>query len=97
MNRKKLIRLFQEGMSYPAGEHHLWVSRCFEITVRSDEVVVLNEYERFDARPGKTAPTKKVSNSKDREGMFHVGRSIIHKDGRVVEETGSGWKSGENA
>ena len=43
MDRKLLIELFQDGMEYPAGKHRFWISRCFEITVRPDKIVHLDE------------------------------------------------------
>lgn len=82
MDRKKLIDLFRNGMEYPQGKHQFWVARCFEITVRADRVVELDEYESFShhGKPGSSE-------------MFHVGRSVLHlKEGKIVEEGGEGWK-----
>ena len=95
MDRKMLVGLFQEGIQYSLGRHRLWISRCFEINVRPNQVVELDEYESFSAEKAvgsdrsrwvRKAPKKK-------QEMFHVGRSILDlKDGRVVEESGAGWK-----
>ena len=93
MDRKLLIELFQDGMEYPPGRHRFWISRCFEITVRPDKVVELDEYEGFSAdRNASQATRRRRPRSRRREEMFHVGRSILHlKDGRVLEEEGTGW------
>ena len=82
MDRKKLVDLFRKGMQYPSGKHRFWISRCFEITVRSDSVIELDEYEGFSSDEQKRAG----------EEMFHVGRSIVDpRDGQVIEESGQGW------
>lgn len=82
MDRKLLIELFQDGMKYSTGKHQFWITRRFDIKVRSDRVVEMDEYEGFDTDPAPEA-TK----------MFHVGRSILHlKNGQVVEQPGKGWK-----
>ena len=92
MDRKLLVKLFREGMVYPTGKHQFWISRCFEITVRPDKVVELDEYEGFSADPGKKGAKRKRPQKKGRKGMFHVGRSILDmKEGRIVEEAGGGW------
>ena len=93
MNRNLLIELFRDGMRYPTGKHQLKISKVFEITVRPDEVVELDEYEGIstdgDLRPHKRRPATEGSSRE----MFHVGRSVIHlKDGKVVEESGEGWQ-----
>ncbi|MCM8794737.1 MAG: hypothetical protein NC819_02900 [Candidatus Omnitrophica bacterium] len=86
MDRKLLIDLFQKGMKYAPGRHRFWISRCFEIHVRSDRVVELDEYEGFDSDAA-SLPKKK---------MFHVGRSVLNlKNGRVVEKPGTGWGQSE--
>lgn len=92
MDRKKLVDLFQTGMQYPPGKHRFWISRCFEITVRPDWVVELDEYESFIAeRDGRSRSRQQKSSTRSRE-MFHVGRSVVNlKDGGVVEEAGAGW------
>ena len=94
MDRKKLIELFRKGMQYPPGRHRFWMSRCFEITVREDDTVELDEYEGFSsegtqgARDGATALGAKP------KGMFHVGRSVVRlSDGLVEEEPGRGWRA----
>ena len=94
MNRKELIRLFQKGMQYPPGKHHFWISRCFEITVRPDLVVELDEYEGFSSeKRRKNGPRRKDSGETTTQGMFHVGRSILDlKDGQVTEEPSQGWE-----
>lgn len=81
MDRKKLVSLLQTGMAYPPGKHCFWIARCFEIHVRPDRVVELDEYESFSA-----------TGTPDASRMFHVGRSVLHlKDGKVVEQAGGGW------
>ena len=94
MDRNMLIELLQDGMHYPPGKHRFWVSRCFEITVRPDKVVELDEYEDFKTENGRTQkhphPPKQGS-----QGMFHVGKSVLYlKGGRLVESTGGGWQNG---
>lgn len=94
MDRKKLVELFQGGMEYPPGKHKLWISRCFEITVRPDQVVEFDEYEGFASQSenGRAAPRRRRSQER-RGNMFHVGRSILRLgDGKVEEETGEGWR-----
>jgi len=90
MDKKKLIQLFQDGMAYPPGKHHFWISRCFEITVRQNEGVELNEYESFAAQKRTSAPFRRVSDKEGQGQMFHVGRTLLLKDGRVIEEGGAG-------
>ena len=93
MDRKMLIDLFKEGMIYPTGKHRFWISRCFEITVRPDKVVELDEYEGFSAEKNSEGPLKeKAPKGGKKDQMFHVGRSILHLEkGKVVEESGTGW------
>ena len=93
MNRKTLIRLFQDGMRYPPGKHRVKVSKVFEITVHPDEVVELDEYEGFLAEEncGKRRIFRPRAEKVEPE-MFHVGKSILDlRDGEVVEEPGGGW------
>jgi len=93
MDRKKLVDLFQKGMQYPPGKHRFWISRCFEIHVRQDSVVEMDEYEGFASETGPALKSQKQRRQSDKE-MFHVGRSILHlQDGRVTEETGQGWQA----
>lgn len=93
MDRQMLVELFRDGMRYPAGRHELWVSRCFEITVRPNRVVQLDEYEGFATDTGDAPKRGRRPRSKESGKMFHVGRSVLHlKEGRVVEESGGGWK-----
>lgn len=80
-------------MLYPPGKHRVWFSRCFEITVHSDERVELDEYESFTAPPARSGKGR-VPFRKGEE-MYHVGKTVLHlKEGRVVEEKGAGWDSG---
>ena len=82
MDRQKLIDLFRKGMEYPTGKHRFWIARCFEITVRADQVVELDEYESFSHR-----------GTPDSSDMFHVGRSVLHlKEGKIIDQDGEGWK-----
>lgn len=93
MDRKMLIELFRDGMRYPAGKHQLWVSRCFEITVHPNQVVQLDEYEGFVTENKEALSRVRRFRSKEADKMFHVGRSFLHlKEGRVIEESGGGWK-----
>lgn len=94
MDRKRLIDLFRKGMEYPPGRHRFWISRCFEITVRADDVVELDEYESFaseQARNPEEALCEGPQAGNPGE-MFHVGRSVLRlKDGEIEEEPGRGW------
>ncbi len=82
MDRKLLIELFQSGMKYSTGKHQFWITRRFDIKVRSDKVVEMDEYEGFD-----------TDLALEEKRMFHVGRSILRlKDGQVTEQPGEGWK-----
>ncbi len=93
MDRKKLVDLFRKGMQYPPGKHRFWISRCFEIHVRPDSVVELDEYEGFSSEAGPDLKSLKGRRTTDKE-MFHVGRSSLDlKDGQVKEESGEGWKT----
>ncbi len=93
MDRKVLIGLLQDGMQYPPGKHRLWISRCFEITVRSDKVVELDEYEGFSAEKSLASPKRvRLAEGGKQSEMFHVGRSILDlRDGKVTEQSGEGW------
>ena len=94
MDRKKLVDLFQKGMQYPPGKHRFWVSRCFEINVRPDSVVELDEYESFSSEAGPDLKSVKGRRQTDKE-MFHVGRSRLDlQGGQVKEESGAGWGTG---
>ena len=96
MDRKMLIGLLRGGMSYSAGKHRLWISRCFEITVRADKVVELDEYEGFSTEENLEKANAPAAGASDCKKMFHVGKSILHlKDGQVVESLGKGWKEKE--
>ncbi len=92
MDRKLLIDLLQDGMRYSQGKHRFWISRCFEITVHPEEVVELNEYEGFLTEKDSSVKPIRQDKKIEPKQMFHVGRSILDlKDGRLVEEIGSGW------
>ena len=92
MNRKELIGLFQRGMQYPPGKHRFWISRCFEITVHSDFLVELDEYEGFASEKNRKQSFK-PSGGTTTKGMFHVGRSVLDLgNGQVTEEPGEGWE-----
>ena len=91
MDRRKLVDLFRKGMQYPPGKHRFWVSRCFEINVRPDSIVELDEYEGFSSEAGPDLKSVKRRRQSDKE-MFHVGRSMLNlRDGQVKEEAGEGW------
>ncbi len=93
MDRKMVIQLLQDGMYYPIGTHRVWISRCFEITVRPDEMVELDEYEGFTEEKGVRLRERPLAGIKDADKMFHVGRSILNlKDKKVTEKAGAGWK-----
>ena len=94
MDRKTLVELFQSGMKYNPGKHRFWISRCFEIHVRADHVVELDEYEGFDAEETPVALKHLIPPAKPaKQKMFHVGRSIVDlKAGQVTEHPGSGWE-----
>lgn len=96
MDKKMLIGLLMDGMKYAAGKHRVWISRCFEIQVRPDQVVKLDEYEGFSTEDGISPQRgRRDSDAEDQKGMFHVGRSILHlKNGRVIEQPGAGWGKG---
>ncbi len=93
MDRKVLIELLRNGMKYPIGKHQLWISRCFEITVRPNKVVEVDEYETYDERNGLSVKSGKRAGAHNRAGMYHVGRSVLlPKDKRVIKEAaGAGW------
>lgn len=93
MDRKSLIELFRNGMQYPAGKRRFWIARCFEITIRPDSVVEMDEYEGFSSDHEGISDGDCPSLSIGSKEMFHVGRSVLHlKEGRVVDEEGRGWK-----
>lgn len=92
MDKKQLIELLQDGMRYPTGKHRVWISRCFEIRVRPDQVVELDEYESVDTGPAQKPKRPGLRKSKAGSEMFHVGRSILRlKEGVVTEHPGQGW------
>ena len=93
MDRKLLVELFQSGMKYTPGKHRFWVSRCFEIHVRPDQIVELDEYEGFDAEQNSASRLLNRSSKTGKEKMFHVGRSVVYlKAGQVIEQPGTGWE-----
>ncbi len=93
MDRKVLITLLQDGMRYPTGKHLVWISRCFEITVRPTRIIEVDEYECYGEKQDGTIGSGSHADPRGHAGMYHVGRSIISaKDKRVVkEESGGGW------
>ena len=92
MNRKTLIRLFLEGMRYPQGKHRVMVSKVFEITVRPNEVIELDEYEGISSEENCHQERKFRPKEKPEPDMFHVGKSILSlKDGQLIEKPGEGW------
>ena len=92
MDRNVLIKLLQQGMRYPTGTHRIWVSRCFELTVRADQVVELDEYEGYEEERATAAPQRPRGRATPPPPMCHVGRSVIHlKPPRVIEHPGNGW------
>ena len=92
MDRKKLVDLFRKGMQYPPGKHRFWISKCFEINVRPDSVVELDEYEGFSSEKGPMFKSFKRRRRTDKQ-MFHVGRSKLDlKDGQLIEQAGEGWE-----
>lgn len=95
MDRKVLVELFRKGMQYPPGKHRLWVRRCFEIRLRPDRMVEIDEYESFSTkkRGADVSAQSQRAGPKDSRKMFHVGRSVLNlRDKQVVEENGTGWK-----
>lgn len=92
MDRKLVVKLLQNEVKYPLGKHRVWICRCFEITVRSDQVVEVDEYESFTAEDG---VSRKQSPQLPRKtgDIYHVGRSTLHlKKKQVMEESGIGWR-----
>ncbi len=93
MDRKLLVDLLKDGMRYPPGRHRLLVKRCFDITVRPNQMVEVDEYENY-ATENSNGPRKAAGKTAKVEEFFHVGRSIVSlKDGEVKEEPGRGWPS----
>jgi len=88
MDREMVVNLIRNRVvECPKGKSRLWVVRCFEITVRSVDVVEVDEYEACEV--GDEAPSDNGRNAdpKSRAGMHHAGRSVIYlKEKRVVEE-----------
>ena len=92
MDRNKLIALFKQGMRYPLGTHRLWCCRCFEMTVRPEGVVEVDEYEGVSPSGKALDPPRHPALQEALRGMFHVGKSILHlKGGSILERTGQGW------
>jgi len=90
MDRAVLIKLFQDGMRYPPGTRRLWVSRCFEVTVRPDQVVEVDEYEGVAIEGADDTPRTRCAHDGE---MLHRGRSRLDlKDGRVIEQPRAGSK-----
>ncbi len=94
MDRKTLVRLFKNGMRYPQGSYRFWVQRSFEITVRSNNCVEIDEYESFAAEEGlHLRRLRQVVEKKPAGERFHVGRSILdQKASQVIEHSGTGWQ-----
>ncbi len=88
MDRKMVVDLIRNKMvQCPMGRQRIWLTRCFEITVRSDQVAEVDEYETYGNGNGAEVRNGKSGGAKNRAGMLHVGRSIVSlKDGRVIEE-----------
>ncbi|MCM8811947.1 MAG: hypothetical protein NC910_02730 [Candidatus Omnitrophica bacterium] len=91
MDRQMMVNLIRnEVVENPKGKTRFWLVRCFEITVRPDRVVELDEYEAYEVCEGKNgieACSDPCADLRSLAGMFHVGRSVIHlNDGRVIEE-----------
>ena len=45
MDRSLLVRLFLSGMKCQRPNRRLWLTRCFEIKQRADQVIEVDEYE----------------------------------------------------
>lgn len=91
MDRQMMVNLIRNRVvENPKGKTRFWLVRCFEITVRPDRVVEVDEYEAYEVCEGKNgieACNGPRADFKSLAGMFHVGRSVISlSDGRVVEE-----------
>lgn len=91
MDRQMMVNLIRNRVvENPRGKTRFWLVRCFEITVRADRVVEVDEYEAYEVCEGKNgieACNGPRADYRSLAGMFHVGRSVIHlNDGRVVEE-----------
>lgn len=93
MDRKVLVELLRNGMRYPIGRHQIWISRCLEITVRPDRVIVVDEFEAYDERSGLKSRNGTRASPERRKRMFHLGRSLVSlKDRRVIDNApGAGW------
>lgn len=92
MDRQMVVNLIRNRMvECPKGRTRVWVTRCFEITVRPGRMVEVDEYEACEVCEGKSgvqACNGPRADFKSLDGVFHVGRSVISlNDGRVVEET----------
>ncbi len=91
MDRQMVVNLIRNRMvECPKGKSRLWVTRCFEITVHSGEVVEVDEYEACEVCEGGNgikACNGPHADFRSLAGMFHVGRSVIYlREKRVVEE-----------
>jgi len=92
INRDTLIQLIQEGMEYPEGKHRFWVARCYEITVRDDKTVELDEYESVSTELAVNKEVVRFNRRSQDKEMFHVGRSIVNPEkDNVIEKIGQGW------
>lgn len=88
MDRQMVVNLItNKVVECPKGKSRFWVTRCFEITVRSREVVEVDEYEACDVRDAVAVGNGCSADPKSHAGMHHTGRSVIYlKQKRVVEE-----------
>lgn len=83
MDRKVLVDLLCNGMRYPKGTHHVWVTRYYEITVLPSRKVVVDEYECYGEGHG-AAP-------KNGADKFHLGRTVIDQKEHYVVREAAGW------
>ncbi len=75
MDKDLLIQLLQNGLEYPVGKFNLWSTKRFDITVRPDQIIELEEYQ--------THTTDSRAKSKDWHRTMHV---LLHPDeGWVVK------------
>ncbi len=94
MDRTVVVELLRNGtMKYSVGRHQLWVSRCFEITVHTNKLIEVDEFEAYDEKNGMKFRNGTVPDGKRHDRMYHVGRSILSlKDRQVIDTVpGSGW------
>lgn len=94
MDRALVVDLLKNGiLCSPRKKYRIWMSRCFEISVRSGRMVEVNEYEGYAEENGAKSRRLEISDPKAPEKMYHVGRSVIlPKSGKVIEERGNGSK-----